>query len=196
MGKYSIFGCAPFTGQPFYLGTAGMRQGMATRAADQRSLSDCGTCFLLCSARGISRLGVKLPSTAQQLPSFLGCPSQNMENPLVPSRPLCSAPGDSSAATQDKSRGAALVFLSLGGSERLEPAPDPGRHFPSTPKTDALRASTCSANAATASTEASPPPGTAWDVPAELREGAEPWHPAGPTCAKNTQCGSSELQQL
>lgn len=146
----SITGCALCKDSPSTLGQQGWNKVMVTGAADQRFLpGGCGT-FLLWSARSISRLGRSFLPASQTRPS------------PVPLKPLSSAPGGCSAATQNKPRSAAL--------RHREAAPDPGRHFPLHSQN---RRPPCQHRSGNAATEASPPPGTAWDVP-ELREGAEP----------------------
>lgn len=121
--------------------------------------------------------GTRLPPTAQHLPSSLGCPSQNMDLHCAIQTPLQCPRGLLCSHTAPTSRCSSGVSLP-GRNREVGACP---RSRETLPKTDALRASTRSGNAATAGTEASPPPGTAWDVPAELREGAEPR-------AKNTDC--------
>lgn len=129
----------------------------------------------------VSQAGTRLPPTAQHLSASLGCPSQNSDPP--------SAPGGSSAATRTNLR-VQLLRFSPWEKQRLEPAPDPGRHFPlhsqnrhlpSFPPSS-LRASTRSGNQRGHRGVAAPAlcPGCACRAPG----GASPGHPTG---AKNTQ---------
>lgn len=169
-----ITGCAQLTGQPFHLGAAGTKPGHGHKGSrSEVSAQWLWDMIFPLVSQGHLQPGTRLPPAAQHLPAPLGCPSQNMDPPPVPLIPLSSDSAAtnlplklSSFSPREKQRGWSLPQI-------------PGDTSPSTPKTAALRASTCSGNAATASTEASPPPGTAWEVPAGLREGAEPPAPSG-----------------
>lgn len=117
MGKYSLFpipGCAPFTGQ-------GMRQGHGHKSCrSELSAHDFSS-----AQPGASPGWDKASSHCPAPSSIPGMSIPKHEPPLCLQTPL-QCPRD----PQDQPPGAALVFLPLGGAGRLEPAPDPGRHFP------------------------------------------------------------------